>query len=129
MNTNTYPGPIVAGIPDGTGRVSVDCPWCPDQHWHGEGYGHVIAHCRPIRNRGRIVWEPPTKFRNPGYIIADADSAVDWEMEYAKAEVVLGAHLAIEAGQDKHEEEVKTPSRADKLRALALASLDIKGGK
>lgn len=85
--------PTVPAEPDGQGGCTVDCPWCPGTHMHGEGMGHRSAHCRPIMKRGRVMWEPPAGFPNPGYILAPVEAAVDWEREYVNAEVALGDWL------------------------------------
>jgi len=50
---------------DSDGRVlwSVWCSHCQQQHWHGPGEGHRIAHCQ----------EPASLYDEKGYNLARAD--------------------------------------------------------
>ena len=48
---------------DGINLVVKKCPYCGEEHWHGKGYGHRVAHCtgRQGNSAGYILVEPKDK--------------------------------------------------------------------
>jgi hypothetical protein len=93
--------PIVAATAtarsgDGIWTVEIDCPYCPASHRHGGGSedkpelrGHRVQHCKDLFYRQRKIYDASAAEHMPGYILAPADSAVDWQAERDLASAML----------------------------------------